>query len=472
MNPNAQFERDLEEWLQAEAPASAPAGFHATVMARARTLRQRPGWTTTLPARRLGRGRGITLLAAASLLLVGGALAAGSGFLRQPSVVPPVPAPSSAAVAIASPDATSTHTPTPSVSESPSPTPVSLKLAWTQVALDEKSPRVAWVGDRFVLADMESGAVRTSTDGVNWQPLQPGDAAPGFVHLLGGSIASWQDTFVGLWHPQDGPDISGAPPTTARDVVTIVHPPAAPISTTPFRGRVESIGIGPKGIVAEVHSVLDPNANPGNDFGFGWYSPNGEHWTQMARRGDLSDLPGAKLPTGAFGDVVGVSDGFLASGGCAHADDFCSGLWFSSDGLTWRFLGKPGAGLIPWMGGALVTDGDGRLDFWTSGGLSKLPIAGDLLAITEGHNGYAPLVGTGPPGLVGLSVFAQKAVVSPDGSDLGISPLPAQMGGSSSRNWWTGIPTLAVGDRSVLVLARDGEWPRSTWSLWLGTLEP
>ena len=49
MNPNAQFERDLEQWLQTEAPASAPAGFHATVMDRARTLRQRPGWTTTLP---------------------------------------------------------------------------------------------------------------------------------------------------------------------------------------------------------------------------------------------------------------------------------------------------------------------------------------------------------------------------------------------------------------------------------------
>jgi hypothetical protein len=48
------------------------------------------------PARRFGRGRGITLLAAAALLLVGGTLAAGSGVLRLPSMVPPVPAPSSA----------------------------------------------------------------------------------------------------------------------------------------------------------------------------------------------------------------------------------------------------------------------------------------------------------------------------------------------------------------------------------------
>ncbi len=72
-------------------------------------------------ARRSGRGRGITLFAAAALLLVGGALAAGSGLLRLPSVVPPVPDPSVVAVATASPDATS---PSPSVSAEPSATPI------------------------------------------------------------------------------------------------------------------------------------------------------------------------------------------------------------------------------------------------------------------------------------------------------------------------------------------------------------
>ena len=121
MNPNMQFERDLEEWLQAEAPASAPAGFHATVMDRARTLRQRPGWTRTFPARRFGRGRGLTLFAAAALLLVGGAWAAGSGLLRLPTVVPPVPEPSVVAVATASPDVTS---PSPSESAAPSASPI------------------------------------------------------------------------------------------------------------------------------------------------------------------------------------------------------------------------------------------------------------------------------------------------------------------------------------------------------------
>ena len=130
------------------------------------------------------------------------------------------------------------------------------------------------------------------------------------------------------------------PPITARDIVQVVHPPAAPTSTTPFKGRIESIGIGPKGIVAEVHSDLDwdgwitkklglrtnndwtccvkdvtykngvlqikLNNRPGlkvvwadqgfepgdyQDGGFGWYSPDGEHWTAMAPNKDAtSDL--------------------------------------------------------------------------------------------------------------------------------------------------------------------------------------
>jgi Kelch motif protein len=72
-------------------------------------------------ARRSGRGRGMTLLAAAVLLLGGGALAAGSGILRLPSVVPPVAEPSVIAEATASPDAT---LPSPSESAAPSSSPI------------------------------------------------------------------------------------------------------------------------------------------------------------------------------------------------------------------------------------------------------------------------------------------------------------------------------------------------------------
>jgi len=78
--------------------------------------------TATGPRRLFGGGRGTALLAAAALLLLsGGALAAGSGFLRLPTVVPPRPAPSVVAVATESAYATS---PTRSESAAPSASPV------------------------------------------------------------------------------------------------------------------------------------------------------------------------------------------------------------------------------------------------------------------------------------------------------------------------------------------------------------
>jgi hypothetical protein len=479
------FERDLGSALRSDADESFGT-FEAASIARAaiagsqrRFLRLAPRSSRGEPT---GRNRGITLFAvAAAVMLVGGALVAGSGLLQRTTVIPSLPVPSFAQLAIASPNASPTHAPHPSASQPPSPSPVSLKLAWTQVALDatfadgrNHTPRIAWVGDRFVLADMDSGAVSTSADGANWQPLLPTDAAPGYVHLLRGSISNWQDTFVGVWHPQDGPDTTNTPPTTARDVVTIAHPPAAPISTTPFRGSVESIGIGPKGIVAEVHSVLDLQAitDTAQDGGVGWYSPTGEHWTQMAPRHTSSDLFGARLPTGGFGDVVGVSDGFIANADAA--------IWYSADGLTWRLLGHdPNStfieGLLPWMGGALVrngpahfgvytqalvNNGSGHVDLWTSAGLTKLPVPADL----------GGTVGIGP---LGIFVFdASKAWVSRNGIDYGMSLMPAQI--ADANHGGTHYPaTVAVGDRTILVLERDDpQTGRITWSLWLGAFEP
>ena len=113
-----QFERRLAAALRTDADRSI-APFEPQPIARAAIAasRRRSG-----PMQ--GRsGRGLTLLAAAALLLVGGALAAGSGLVRLPSVVPPVPAPSLAAVAVE-------ETPSPAVSPSPEPsvTPVAAQF--------------------------------------------------------------------------------------------------------------------------------------------------------------------------------------------------------------------------------------------------------------------------------------------------------------------------------------------------------
>jgi len=120
-----QFEQRLAGALRSDADASV-GPFEAGSIARAAIAGSQSGATRlprTSPRRagRFGRGRGITLLAAAALLLVGGAFAAGSGMLRLPNIVPPVPSPSVVAIATASPDVTS---PSPSESAAPSASPI------------------------------------------------------------------------------------------------------------------------------------------------------------------------------------------------------------------------------------------------------------------------------------------------------------------------------------------------------------
>jgi hypothetical protein len=120
------------------------------------------------------------------------------------------------------------------------------------------------------------------------------------------------------------------------------------------------------------------------------------------------------------------------------------------------------------MGGALVT---GNFDLWTSSGSSKLPISADLLAQTDqAHNVTQPL-GMGPLGLVNVSYFDRKVLVSPNGINFGLSPMPADMADATGRLWGPFAPRVAVGDQSVLVL--EGHEEHSpTWTLWLGTLQP
>ena len=512
-----QFERRLAAAIRSDADISV-GPFTPESIAREAIADTGPGATRsprTSSRRRggFGRGRGITLLAAAALVVVGGAFAVGSGIVRLPAIVPPVAVPSLAVDATASPEVTTA--PTPSAPASPSPTP-GLDLTWTRIPLDEQEPHLAWLGDRFVLADANSGSVRTSTDGETWQPVQPGDAAQGYVDLATGPSASWQSDVVGWLNPEDGPDTTAPLPSNPRHVVTVVHPPAGPISTTPFKGPIESMGIGPRGIVAEVHSALDfdhwvtkklglrtnndwtmhvksvtfrsgvleikltnrpglkvvwadQGFEPGDfgDSGFAWYSADGEHWTELPPRGTSEFGTGSALPTGAFGQVVGVSDGFIASGALSNGD-CCDGMWYSADGLTWRFIGAASGGrLVPWMGGALVTDGDASFDVWTSGGSSKLPVAADL------PHTQLP-VAVGPLGIVSVSMEDHKVFVSRDGVNFGLSPIPAQMADAFKGRLWGGhAPTVAVGDRTVLDLewSDDGNHP-ATPSLWLGTFGP
>jgi N-acetylneuraminic acid mutarotase len=112
----------IEQMLAQRAGPGAPADLVPAIAAAIESTGQRaPGVLGTLrgPAgSRTRRGPGRTwLLAAGALLLVGGAMAAGSGLVKLPSVVPPVPAPT-APVAVASPTAGPTMSPSPTETSS------------------------------------------------------------------------------------------------------------------------------------------------------------------------------------------------------------------------------------------------------------------------------------------------------------------------------------------------------------------
>ena len=460
--------------------------------------------------------------AVVAVLVVGAALLSQRGKLD-------VAAPS------ATPEASAGPTQPAVVTASPTPTPevLSLDLAWTEVDLETSPVQIAWLGDRFVLVD-EAGVVSTSSNGATWDILQPSDPDPGYAELLKGKIVTWEDQFVGWWNPEDGPDIAGKPPVTARDILRVVQPPADPVEATPFAGRIESIGVGPLGIVAHVHSHLnyatevnwdswvatklganwvshmtdvhfeggildigmdngpglhvvwaDQGFEPGDyqDRGFGWFSPDGEQWTAIP-----SDVP-PSLDRGdrpafvtGMGTVVGVSDGFIAAGEtpedtCTLADG-CSGMWHSADGLAWRNLGHPDAEpdglsgrLVPWRGGALETDGIGVFSLWTSQGYSELPMSADFPTPGEAQDPYAAPFETGPLGLVSFRLDSMEVLVTRDGSAWKIGSLPAAMLTEGDGP----SPTIAVGERSVLYLTWSGyrgEGEGHVPSLWVGSVEP
>ena len=372
---------------------------------------------------------------------------------------------------------------------------VPMRLADTGAQIDRTVAQVFWLDDRFILLDGGIGAVSTSTDGIRWEAVGPDDPVRAYDELLTRSqeIAAWQDQMVG-WSP-DAP---------GPGAVRVMRPPGEPVTTADFAGAVGTAGIGPAGIVAQVHSALDFDPYitsllgpgwvehmtsfdyengilrittddrpaleldwaaqgflPGDmaDRGFGWHSPDGRDWTA------IPDFPGN------VSEVVGTPDGFIVRG---DSHDTGWSMWHSSDGLSWDLIGPATEGdLLPWGDGVLVTDGELRFDLAAADGIRALPTAAESPGPPDG-DGVA--VGAGPLGVVVLSAGEVDVLPSPDGAGWRSSPLPQEMAeaGGGRREG-----SVAVGDDSVAVLlwsraeaSTDDPEPAPVPSLWVGTPTP
>ena len=405
----------LEHGLRARPPADP--GYRSRITATPPTVlhaistheRPRPTGASrlTISATRLVATVAIAALAAGGLFLAGG---------QGPSPVP--------TVGPASPSRTAA--PSARLGQGP-------VLTWTKLVLDPRSlklpdpahpaefvdrttKRIAWVGDRFVLADEDAGAVSTSTDGTSWVVEEPDSPAQDYLEpLLLQETATWQDRLVGWNIPEAGP--LG---------LRIARPPDPSVAKQDFGGRVSSVGIGPAGIVALAKSDFDPDGiltsimgpdwgehvdwetyeredgvsrittDDGRSFeivwadygieqgdfdGFGWYSPDGEEWTLIP-----------EFPRNVQ-EVVGVSDGFLARAPTVAECDGCNdaAMWHSPDGLAWREIGPTvweDDVVGPWAGGALIAERDGpRLDLWDSAGVRELPMSAEIPSSILGRVG-------------------------------------------------------------------------------------
>jgi len=78
--------------------------------------------------------------------------------------------------------------------------------------------------------------------------------------------------------------------------------------------------------------------------------------------------------------------------------------------------------------------------------------------------------GTGPLGIVTVLKDDGEILVTHDGVDWDIQPMPAEMAADSTLFY--GTPSVAVGDRSVVVVMWSGTQEARVPSVWVGTPKP
>jgi Kelch motif protein len=285
--------------------------------------------TATAPRRLFGRDRGMTLLAAAATVaLVGGALAVGSGVLRpQPVVVPPVIAPSTGPIAIASPDA---RTPSPSELSRPSASPVSVA-----------GPGGTWIRTGSMINPGDGNLVRLLDGRVL---AMGGDSSDG----SGGQTAELYDPVTGTWSATGSPlrdDVGYAPATLLPDGRVLAGFPDRAELYDPATGTWAATGTAPNGGGYLASSALLRNgkvlvvfngSTPDHQGVAALYDPASGTWTATSKwTATLYDSTAVTLPDGRVLVAGGSSACYRCSIKSAELYDPQTDSWVGTADMPW-----------------------------------------------------------------------------------------------------------------------------------------
>jgi Tol biopolymer transport system component len=356
MTADHDLDRQLGAWFHERATSSVPDGLLERSLERIDATRQRPSWATLRLVRWWGRNRGITLFAAAALLLVGGAAAVGSGLLRLPSVPPPQPAPSVAVVATASPAA---QTPSPTISPSPAPTAtpvvpprapswgptgsmITPRSGFAAVLLpDGKVLAMGGMNGTKALASAELYDPATGTWTATGSMVSPGGGSVTLLRdgrvLVAGGVSGTGDLLASaeLYDPATG---------TWAATGSMLTPRVAHTATLLSDGRVLVAGGQPQRPVASAE-LYDPAT--------GTWTATGSMGTIRAEHSATLLSDGRVLVAGGIFDPSPMGSSLLTS---AELYDPGSGTWAYA-----RSMVSPDGGYGPPYGGPTALLPDGRV---------------------------------------------------------------------------------------------------------------
>ncbi len=392
------------------------------------------------PARRFGRGRGVALLAAAALLLVGGALAAGSGLVRLPTLVLPAPVPSQAVVL------------------TPSPAPIE-----TSSVVPVRAP--SWTATGSMATNGEGGTATLLRDGrVLVMHVSP-DGSKHPAELYDPTTGSWTttgSTFGGSWSLtlRDGRVLAAGPDGGEAWATSELYDPTtgswtATGSTVAEHQGGETVTLLPDGRVLLAGGFDDRNSPKGVTASAELYDPGSETWT----------ITGSMIAPRANHTATLLPDGrVLVAGGHDLDNATASAELYDPASGTWTATGSMST---PLAGGTAALMRDGRVlvaDFALAG-----PCAAARCSLVFVAELYDPVTETwtATESTPTPHYLRYSATLLPDGKLLvaggadsgseGYTNLASAELYDPDTGTWTATPTMSVArEGHTATLLRDG----------------